>query len=144
MSERLELPKIGDLPKVVLFHREHPAEPHVVLQIPNEDRTDAETYVLRMDRPSDLVWLKALPRARIVLDELSVSQHFALDTETGAIQEIRDLDEMRPAEKVIRQARLEGAPRRYDRDRKASVARRSPQHLPPVSPLRRYLGSKVW
>ena len=62
--KRLDLPKIGDLPKMVLFHRDHPAEPRVVLQIPNEDRTDAETYVLRMDRPSDVVWLNALKGAR--------------------------------------------------------------------------------
>ena len=142
--KRLELPTKDKLPKMVLFHRTHPSEPRVVLQIPNEDRTDAETYVIRMDRPSDVVWLESLPRARAVKDALMVEQHFALDTNTGHIQPIGDLDALSPVEKVIREARTKGAPRRSDQDRIAVRRRRSKNHVPPVSAFRRYLGSKVW
>lgn len=142
--KRLELPKIGDLPKMILFHRDHPADPRVVLQIPNEDRTDAETYVLSMERPSDVVWLNALPRARELKDKLMVAQHIAMDTTTGYIQEIEDLDALTTVEEIIREARLKGAPRAATQDRIAATKRRARQHVPPVSPFRRYLGSRLW
>ncbi len=129
---------------MILFHRDHPAEPRVVLQVPNEDRTDAETYVLSMDRPADVAWLNHLPRARELKDALMVSQHVAMDPTTGHLQEIADLDEPTLIEQVIHDARTQAAPRRPTQDRAAAAKRRSRQHVPPVSPFRRYLGSKLW
>jgi hypothetical protein len=43
MAKILPLPKLADLPEVVVFHREHPTDRRIMLQVPTSS-VDAESY----------------------------------------------------------------------------------------------------
>jgi len=138
MAKRLPLPKVGDLPKVVLFHRDHPTDPRVVLQVPNDDFTASETYLIRMDLQEHLAWFIHLPRERDLKESLSAAQHIRFDTRTGDIEEIPDIDEPTPLQRFVakgrRQRQLQeasaGVPRFSFMRRKRPI---------PSSPFRQYL-----
>ncbi len=108
-----------------MFHRDHPTDPRVVLQVPNEDRTDAATYIIRMDVPEQAVWLDHLPRCNFLKESLSAAQHIRFDTETGDITEIEDIDAPTPVELAVRKGRtLEEVRRGPMRQRQAMLNRR--------------------
>lgn len=138
MAARVPLPKRDALPEMVLFHRDHPQEPSVILQVPNADRTEAATYVIRMDRETDVHWLENLPNARELRAALEIEQHIAYCARTGHLQAVEDLDAPTRAEIAFWYARHFGAPSDADRFFQQR-ARRVP---PAPSTLRLMLGGR--
>jgi len=139
MGKQLPLPKVGDLPVLILFHREHPTDPRLILQIPNDDFTQSETHIIRMDIPEQAAWLGHLPRARDLKCALKMSKHIKFYTDTGFIQEMPDLDEPSRIEAEVARARSIGAMGHGPQRDRAQVAQRRRATVP-VSALRRYLG----
>jgi hypothetical protein len=109
MAARVPLPKVGSLPEVVLFHREDPRDPTVVLQIPNEDRTDAATYMLDLENMGDVGWLEGLPNPKELRNALDMEMHIAYCPQTGHFKAIEDLDAPTPVQGFLEKARREGA-----------------------------------
>lgn len=92
MAARVPLPKHAELPETILFHRDAPADPVLLLQIPNADRTDAETHIINLERAEDGDWLERLPRSRELRDLLTMEQHVSYCPGTGYMKGIADLD----------------------------------------------------
>jgi hypothetical protein len=140
MATRVPLPAVGALPEMVLFHRDNPAEPIIVLQVPNADRTDSETYVLDLEHSDHAMWLDGLPFSRALKDALMLAPHIAYCPRTGHHSEVADLDEPSLAALAIMDARQQagGSSPVFEKffARRASIA-------PPVSRLRVALGSKM-
>src|ERR1700676_915312 len=105
MAARLPLPKHDSLPVTILFHRDHPRDPVIVLQVPNADRTDSETYILRTDRADDMDWLDKLPGASSLRDQLTVEQHLAYDVKSGYTKALADLDAPTEMAQLVKNAR---------------------------------------
>jgi|CXWL01.1.fsa_nt_gi hypothetical protein len=133
MAVRVPLPRYADLPKVVLFHRAHPTDPTVILQLPNEDRTDSETYRLDLEREGDRGWIEGLPGGRDVLYKLTMEMHIAYEPATGGMRAIADLDEPTMRQQEIALARLE-ASRTANGAQRSTL--RSRRHVPPPSTFR--------
>lgn len=110
MASRVPLPKYSVLPQRILFHRDHPADPQVILQIPNEDETDSETYRLDLERGEDLAWLEGLQRSRELRDLLTMEQHVSYAPATGISEAIADLDTPNEMELAIAEARAASRP----------------------------------
>lgn len=143
MAQRVPLPKYTALPECVLFHREHPADPQIVLQIPNADKTATlATHVLYLDRETDAAWMEHLTNGRALLDQLKMERHVAYYFKTGHFTAVPDLDEPGEIAMAIAWARVQAQPSPFF-DRQLSDARRAPVNLPGVSPLRRWLGSRI-
>jgi len=141
MAKRLPLPMCDKLPEVVLFHRDHPTDPRVVLQVPNDDFTDSETYIIRMDVQDQAVWLEHLPRVRDLRESLSAAQHVKYNTRTGAIEEMPDIGAPTPMERFVAAGRKQRqmAERMSAVNRASFMRRRRPM---PATPFRRYLEGK--
>jgi len=142
MAKRLPLPKKDMLPEMVIFHRDYPGEPRVILQVPNDDKTHAETYVLRMDKTEDTSWLGFLPCSKELKNLLSMDQHVAFNTRTGDCWPIEDFDAPTAVELAIGHARTAQNPRERSFQDLAASKRRN-RVSAPVSPLRRWLGGRV-
>lgn len=76
MGKIIPLPKLADLPEVVLFHCTHPADPRLTLQVPTGTE-DAETYVVRMNDSDHKQWIERLPNSLALRDRLSIEKHVA-------------------------------------------------------------------
>jgi hypothetical protein len=140
MATRVPLPHPRELPDLVLFHRDDPAEPTVVLQVPNTDRTDSETYVVDLDHSDHAVWFDLLPHSRALRDLLTMAQHVAYCPRSGHTSEIADLDTPSLAAVALAEARqgAVGSSPVFER----FFAQRQTM-VPGVSNLRRSLGSKL-
>jgi len=115
VSVRLPLPEPTGLPKVVLFHREHPSEPRLVLQVPDPGAENSETYVVRLDLPAHKAWMDGLERSRELLDLLKMEMHVAYEPATGWAQPLQDLDAPPPFMQDIQDARRKaGASQRFE------------------------------
>lgn len=136
MAARLPLPKHESLPAMVVFHRDHPRDPVITLQIPNGDRTDSETYILRTDRPDDMEWLDKLVGAQALRDKLTMEQHVAFDTQSGFMRALADLDTPGPMAAMVRDAQAQARNSSFAAGLRSAV-RRGPNI--PISPLRQAL-----
>ena len=145
MGKRLPLPVISTLPEVVLFHRDHPTDPRVTLQIPNRFKTDGESYIVRLDQADDKHWMDCLPNSAQLLYTLTMEQHVAYYPATGHQQIIPDLDAPTPVEAAVAEARQLNSRSPVD-DRMEARKRLPPRrHMPLgrfMTPLRRMLGGR--
>lgn len=115
MAVQLPLPEPSGLPEQVLFHREHPSDPMLLLQVPNPGATDSETYVIRLDNPKHNTWVERLKGSRWLRDLLQMEMHVVYEPATGRMQALRDLDEPPPfAQDVTEARRMAGKTRGYD------------------------------
>jgi hypothetical protein len=145
MATRVPLPRYNTLPELVIFHREHPADPQVIMAVPNEDRTDAQTYVVRMDNESDIGWLEGLPASRDLRDLLTMEMHIAYCPRTGHTQPIEDLDQPTRHQLAIMEARYFAQPAagtQLDRSQR-TLRQMAARENPPMSRLRFALGAKL-
>jgi hypothetical protein len=106
MATELPLPKPSELPEGVLFHRDHPSDDRIVMQLPNADRTDAETWVLRPSKFEHSAWLGALKNTRELQDMLTLEQHVAYCPSTGHCEAVADIDTPSPTAMLIACARF--------------------------------------
>ena len=146
MAARVPLPAKADLPELVLFHRDHPSEPQVILQVPNEDRTDSETFVIDLENQGHIAWLESLPCARELKDQFMLSQHVSYCPRTGFIRDIPDLDEPSVFALQLAESRRKasGGASIFDRYfARRATQRGHGQQVPGVSKMRRALGSKL-
>lgn len=111
MAVLLRLPDPEGLPPVVLFHRKHPTNPVVILQVPSPGATDAETYRLRLDKPADLCWIERLKNGKEIIHQLTMEQHLRYEPGTGSWMALPDLDAPAPFVEDIRRAEQTAAPR---------------------------------
>jgi hypothetical protein len=109
MATRVPLPRRDALPEWVLLHREDPRQETVILQVPNADRTDAATYIIRLDREGDVGWLEGFPNYRELRGKLDLEPHLVVNTQNGHIDVIADLDAPGPFAEAIKRARAEGS-----------------------------------
>jgi hypothetical protein len=141
MAQLIPLPKHSDLPSLVVFHREHPADPVFLMQVPtNEDRTEFETYLIKLESPDHVAWFDRLSRARDLRDKLSYEMHVAYCPQTGHLQEMADFDMPSATQMAVATARFFGA-RGTTMDEAVERRRRIERVAPaPVSRLREILG----
>jgi hypothetical protein len=92
MSVRVPLPACCDLPVGVYFHREHPSDKRIVLQIPNTDRTASETHAIDLDNHEHKKWMADLKNSHQLSSMLEYASHVAYDTKTGYCVTMVDLD----------------------------------------------------
>ena len=105
MAVKLRLPDSQGFPQVVMFHREHPSDPMLVLQVPNLDATDSETYRIRLDRDADRAWMNRLQGSKRLLDLLQMEMHVAYEAATGACIGLPDADRRNPMTEMVQDAR---------------------------------------
>jgi len=92
MGVKLRLPELAALPKTVIFHRRDPAEPILILQVPEPGIDSSETYYVRLDKPEHRTWLAQLKRHDRLEYLLSMEQHVAFEVDTGYATPLQDLD----------------------------------------------------
>lgn len=138
MAVQLRLPELAGLPSVVLFHREHPAEPVIVLQVPDPAATESETYLIRLDRPAHQSWMEHLPEGKRLLDLLKMEMHVVFEPATGAMAAMQDLDESSPLACAIQDAR-----RGADSRARAEQTRRPGSNVPAMSRFRMALMGRL-
>ena len=109
MATRIPLPRLASLPEWVLLHHEDPRDPTIILQVPNADRTDGATYIIRLDREGDVGWLEGWPNYRELRGKLDLEPHLAVNTRNGHIDVIADLDAPGPWAEALQRARIEGS-----------------------------------
>lgn len=109
MARQIPLPAYDTLPEGVYFHREHPADPELILQIPDAGREDFQTYPIDLDDSVHLNWIKGLKNSRSLRNTLSWARHVAYAPETGHFQEMPDLDTPSESMKMFTQARREAS-----------------------------------
>lgn len=136
---RIRLPHYDALPEGVYFHQEFPGEKRLVVQIPNEDRTDSETYVLDLEDTIHAAWLDGLKNSRNLTTTLGWAKHLAYCPRTGYFEEMPDLDEPTDASKKIAQARKEAS---YEQTNDQMLTRLRRRRVPPPSKLRRALAGR--
>jgi len=137
---RIRLPRYDALQEGVYFHQDTPSDRRVVLQIPNEDRSDSETYVLDLDDTIHKAWLDGLQNSRNLLTTFGWAMHIAFCPRTGHFEEMPDLDEPSTASLQIAKARRE-ASFEQTADR-LTVHRRLRRPVPGPSKLRRALAGR--
>ena len=107
MAVQLVLPDPIALPEAVLFHREHPADPVLVLQVPGPGADDAETYVVRLDREEHRAWVNGLKESQRLQDLLRMEMHVLYEPATGYMKALPDLDKPTPFKQTFDTARAE-------------------------------------
>ena len=131
MARIIPLPEYVNLPGGVYFHRSHPSDPELVLQVPDAAKQDSETYIVDLTNPTQRAWLDGLKNSRELLNLLSWAPHVAYATTTGYVQEMMDLDAIGRVPKLVADMRARQAAK-TPREFFASTAR-----LPLRSPIRR-------
>jgi hypothetical protein len=131
-APRVPLPNAANLPEWVFFHREHPAEQRLILQVPDEHHEESETHVVNLEDTIHRCWIDGLKHSRGLMDLLTYAQHAAYCPRTGHVEEIPDLDT--PSDVTIKfaMARHHAATVQSER-----TSRR--RQVPAVSTLRQYL-----
>lgn len=151
MAKQIPLPKIVDLPQVVVFHRNHPVEQQLLLHIPTGPET-GETYIIRLDQPKPPTgeydplrdhkgWVKRLPNSQALMDLLAYEMHVAYyPHKGGTVIALDDPDEvswLRVAFALAREGRGSNSFDHYFTKRRVQL--RGPM-MPPR--LRRALGRR--
>ena len=139
MAKFIPLPNVVDLPDVVLFHKTHPRDQRLLLQVPTGPDT-AETYVIRLDQPSAPAgeydprqdhkgWMRRLPNSQGLTDMLALEAHVAYYPQRGGVvMPLEDPDTIPWMTKVVALARREGhSPFQRYFARRAVKARTLPQ-----------------
>jgi hypothetical protein len=93
MGKFIPLPKLVDLPEVVLFHHEHPSDRRLLLQVPTGP-DDGETYIVRLDETEHRLWFERLPNYKALRDRLSYEMHVAFYPQSGTVMTLEDPDEV--------------------------------------------------
>jgi len=115
MATVVPLPACAALPKVVIFHREHPAEPLIVMQVPTGDTEEFETYRIRLDMPEHREWMKHLPNARNLSYQLTCESHLVyFPHNEGTVLPLDDADDLPILREAIAQMRGAPNPQRSD------------------------------
>lgn len=140
MATAIPLPKYAALPNLVIFHREHPGEPILLMQVPtNEARSEFETYYVKLEVAEHKGWFDRLPNAKGLLDKLGYVMHVAFCPQTGYMQEMPDLDAPNDMAMAVGFARqMAGAdPQQGAVERRRRIEAVAPM---PISSLRQRLG----
>ena len=115
MAKFIPLPNYADLPEVVLFHRSHPSDQRLMLQVPTGPES-AETYIIRLDQPSaepgkydprndHKGWIKRLPNSQALMDKLACDMHVAYYySHSGTVMTLEDPDQIPWMTQVIAMA----------------------------------------
>ena len=111
MGVQLRLPEVSSLPQVVIFHREDPTDPMLILQVPNPAVDDSETYRIYLDRPKHSTWMRRLKNSRHLFHMLKMEMHIAYEPATGTITPLPDADALAPRAETFHLARAEAAQR---------------------------------
>lgn len=130
MGVKLRLPEPSALPKTVIFHREDPAEPIIVLQVPEPGIDSSETYYVRLDKPEHKTWMRQLKRHDRLEYLLSMEPHVAYEPGTGAATPLKDLDTPGPFQPDFADAR-DMATSLAERERQYAM-RRAPMMMSPL------------
>lgn len=139
MAQAIPLPKHLDLPDLVIFHREHPSEPVLTMQVPtNEDRTEFETYLVKLEQGEHQAWMERLPHYRALMDKLGYEMHVAFCPRTGHFHAMADLDELNYTQLAIGCARqaAQANPLTSAVEKRRRLERSAPA---PISQLRSFL-----
>lgn len=116
MAKLIPLPRIEELPEVVLFHRNHPSDQRLMLQVPTGPET-AETYIIRLDqrkpeagkydpRLDHKGWIKRLPNSQALTDLLMYEMHVAYyPHKGGTVMKLDDPDTIPYMTQVVALAR---------------------------------------
>ena len=115
MATVVPLPAYTALPKVVIFHREHPAEPLIVMQVPTGDTEEFETYRIRLDMPEHREWMRHLPNARNLSYQLTCESHLVyFPHDSGTVLPLDDADDLPILREAIAQMRSSSNPQQAD------------------------------
>jgi len=132
MATLIPLPAYSALPKVVVFHREHPSEPLIVMQVPTGDSEEFETYRVRLDRKENKEWMRHLPNARNLAYQLTCEMHLVyFPHNEGTVLPLDDADELPLLRAAI--AKMASAPNPQRTDKLFAKRRR---FVPGISKLR--------
>ena len=134
---RIPLPKHTELPEGVYFHPRLPGDSkQIILQVPNEDRSDSETYLVNLDESAHKGWMEALSHSRQLLDLIAYAPHVAYCVTTGYAEELPDLDAPNVNQMRVALARQEADRSAGMQQRFGGASRRS---VPPPSRFRQSL-----
>jgi len=115
MATFVPLPPYSALPKVVIFHRQHPSEPLIVMQVPTGDSEAFETYRIRMDRAEHKEWMRKLPNARNLAYQLTCESHLVYFIhDSGTILPLDDAEDLPALREAIAKMRNAPNPQRSD------------------------------
>jgi len=115
MAKSIPLPKLAELPEVVLFHRSHPSDQQLLLHVPIGGDV-AETYPVRLDRTEHKQWMDRLPNSQALRDRLTYEMHVAYyPHKNGTVMNLVDPDELPWIRKVFATARMSTGESRSDR-----------------------------
>jgi hypothetical protein len=135
MGTVIPLPAYSALPKVVIFHREHPSEPLIVMQVPTGDSEAFETYRIRLDRAEHKEWMRHLPNARNLSYQLTCESHLVyFPHDSGTVLPLDDAEDLPVLRAVI--AKMRNAQNPQTTDAWFTKRRRM---VPGISKLRRNL-----
>lgn len=134
-GKRIPLPKRSELPEGVYFHREDPLDRQLILQVPDADRADSQTYVVDLDDSAHKCWMEALLNSRQLLTILEYAQHVAYVVTTGYVEEIPDMDAPSAVQQIVARARRDAG--RHQTAQRRFFARR--RAVPGISAHRRAL-----
>lgn len=138
MAKIIPLPAFSALPKVVIFHREHPAEPLIVMQVPTGDSEEFETYRIRLDRAEHKEWMRHLPNARNLSYKLTCEAHLVyFPHDEGTVLPLDDAEDLPVLREAI--AKMRSAPNPQRTDNWFSRRRRT---VPGISRLRLSLSGR--
>ena len=94
MAKSIPLPKLEDLPEVVLFHRSHPSDQRILLHVPTGAES-AETYPVRLNVTEHKQWFDRLPNSQTLKDRLSYEMHVCYyPHRNGTVMNLADPDEL--------------------------------------------------
>ena len=153
MAKPIPLPNVQDLPRVVIFHRNHPSSQCLLMHIPTGPES-AETYPIQLDQKSPPAgeydprhdhkgWIKRLPNSQGLMDRLSYEMHVSYyPHDGGCVMPLEDPDAIPWIRQALALARREGygvfdqyfnRRRAYNR----TLPRPNLQRMLAMSPLRR-------
>ncbi|HUX14823.1 MAG TPA: hypothetical protein VMW52_00025 [Phycisphaerae bacterium] len=116
MAILVPLPAYSALPKVVIFHREHPSEPLIVMQVPTGDSEEFETYRVRLDHKEHKEWMRHLPNARNLAYQLTCESHLVyFPHNEGTVLPLDDAEELPILRAAMQKMRSAPDPNRTDR-----------------------------
>ena len=136
---RIRLPHYDMLPEGVYLHQEDPADRRIVLQVPNEDRSDSETYIVDLEDTIHSTWLEGLKNSRNLVTTLGWSKHIAYCPSTGHFEEMADLDEPSLVAMRVVAARQDAS---FEQTNDRQVAARRRRSVPGISKLRMALSGR--
>jgi hypothetical protein len=128
MPVAIPLPRYDTLPEGVYLHRRFKGDVRVfILQVPDADRSDSETYILDLTKTVHASWVEGLKNSRNLLSVLQYAEHVAYCPRTGHFEEMPDLDEVSQVTQTIALARKDASETRSI-EHKLSAAHRQKQH----------------